>query len=480
MTNRGDSRVNRQPMVTILCFLLTINRGAASTCSFPDYLQSRDGARRWMSHVTFGAGNIRCAWREVSFVGDSWETRVTSSSHCPEAVTAADDADSMTSTTSYRRRCMTSFGRHRYIVRNDAITVTDVAAPPSANASRYDVTRKQFGGYACVEFVRRSATVVQIRESVPTWTTARFVQTACGGGGMTLTLDDWLLVDYGPAFFRTSEPCPFADGGFSIRMFDKLLRRGVCDAFIDETRVESRCSVDEDDRIHFRFRYRQCVPEDLGVAVDQAAYCLASWSDDDTAGVFAYTLLRHDRDERTWCLRYPAAAVGRRSSGRLLRSFTAFLFRDAYCDRSRTELATARYLMMDFLPSLYPPGGGDGNRTSAAEAPGPVDGHLLCRDDYEACEFWRHPCRHAGSAQMLACSRRCGICNDDRPAACQLPQFIRGQWNSKLRPSHQQSDSAAPANDVTVMQHFVHVSRQHRPPSRYSNFENIFTSQPPF
>ena len=367
-----------------------------------------------------------------------------------------------------------------------------------------------------MEFVRRGVTVVQLRRSTPTWTTATFLETACGGG-MSLTLDDWPLVDNGPAFFRSAaEPCPLADGGFSIRMFDRLPRRGVCDAYRDQTRLESRCSADEDDRIHFRFRYSECVPEALGMEVDQPAFCLASWSDDDDgAGVFAYTLLRHHRTHRTWCLRYPAAAVRRKSTSSPLhrrRSFTGHLFRDAFCDHGRTDLSTERYVMIDFVPSgdrgnessaeaekglaaatEDDPGNGsssaaedglvDGlassssataaeegalasSSSSAAEAgltsseadDRLVDGHQLCRDDYEACDYWRQPCRHAGSAQMLACARRCGICNDDRPAACQLPQHLRGQWTSKLTPSHQQLDSAS-ASDVVITQHFVQVGK---------------------
>jgi len=409
--------------------------------------------------VTSG-GDGNAQWRDVSFVGDLWQIRVMSS-NSPQAVTTTHDADSML--TSYRLRCVTSFNRHRFIVRHDVIAVADVTAS-TGNVSRYNSTRKRYDGYACVEFVRRSRTVVQLRESTPTWTTARFLETACnggGGGGVTLTLDDWVLVDYGRAFFLSAESCPLADGGFSIRMFDKLSRRGICDAFNDETRLESRCSADEDDRIHFRFRYRECVPEDLGMDVDQAAYCLASWSDSD-AGVFAYTLLRHHRDQRTWCLRYPAVAISRQitsASGQPRRSFTAYLFRDAFCDRSRTSLATARYLMIDFVPFLSRVGS-DGNESSVAGAGGLVDGHLLCRDDYEACEFWRQPCRYAGSPRMLACSRRCGICNDARPAACQLPQHIRGHWSSKMRPSHHTPDSAS-LNDVIISQHIVQVNQHH-------------------
>lgn len=248
---RRDSVVTRRLLSVLVYFLLTL-AVCAAICSFPDYLQSRDGARQWRSHMTYDAtGSTPCSWRDVTFVGDLWEIRLMSS-RCPGSAAAAD-----ATLTSYQRHCVTSFGRHRYIVRNGAVAVNDTAAPPTGNVSRYNVTRKQFGGYACVEFVRHSAGVIQLRESTPTWTTARLLETTCSGdaGGMASTLDDWPLVDYGPAFFRTAEPCAFADGGFSIRMFDKLSRRGICDAFSDETRVESRCSADEGDRIHFRYRY---------------------------------------------------------------------------------------------------------------------------------------------------------------------------------------------------------------------------------
>jgi len=452
----SDESVVTRPLLSTLVYIMLTFTAAAASCSFPDYLQSLDGSRRWRSHVTSGGnGSGRCVWRDVSFVDDVWEIRVLSSD-CPETVTTTDVADLML--TSYRRRCVAPVSRHRYIIRQDAVAVTDIAAS-TGNTSRYNVTREQFGGYVCVEFIQRSPTVVQLRESTPTWTMARFLETACNGGSMMLVLDDWVLVDYGNAFFLSAESCPLATGGFSIRMFDKLSRRGVCDAFNDETRVESRCSADEDDRIHFRFRHWECVPEAIGMNVDQLAFCLASWSDGD-AGVFSYTLLRHHRNQRTWCLRYPAVAVSRQStsaSGQPRRPFTAYLFRDAFCDRSRTNLATTRYLMIDFMPSLSRVGS-DGYESVAGKN-GLVDGHLLCRDEYEACEFWQQPCQHAGSAKMLSCSRRCGICSDTRPAACQMPNHLRGQWSSKLRPSHQRIDSAS-VSDVITTQHFVQVSKQ--------------------
>jgi len=198
--------------------------------------------------------------------------------------------------------------------------------------------------------------------------------------------------------------------------------------------------------------------------VDQPVFCLASWNDGD-GGPFAYTLVRHSRHRRAWCLRYPAAIGSRPSTSAAARqprhAFTAYFFRDAFCDRSRARPATARYLMIDFVPSLSHDGGGGGfgggNGTSTeAGVDGRVDGRQLCRDDYEACEFWGQPCRHAGSAKMLACARRCGICNDHRPDTCQLPQHLRGHWSSTLRPSYHQPDTAS-VNDVVITEHFAQV-----------------------
>ena len=61
----------------------------------------------------------------------------------------------------------------------------------------------------------------------------------------------------------------------------------------------------------------------------------------------------------------------------------------------------------------------------------PVDGRLLCQDDYEICNFWNalnRPCMQSSGPEVLACPRRCGACADNRPMACEIARHVRGLW----------------------------------------------------
>jgi len=441
--------------LSLILIIVTVNRVAASDrCQFPDFLQSNrtlDRAeRQWMSHVVNNEeGSSLCAF-PVSFDGGNWHQK--SPGRDCHNVHIDDDNQ-----VAFKRECILAVQRNRFVVRH-----YDVKMNIDLNITMTYRRNLLFKGYLCVEFVRRGQAVAQIR------TTEKYRWLAdssvCNDD---VILDEWPLVDIGEAYFSAPSSCRIAigrgnhgeGGGFSVRLYDKVLRRGVCDALHGETRVEFACSADDigiddsDNLIEFRFRHHACVPRGIGMAINQRVNCLASWTDDSSGNGTAqqsFAVLRHDVDKRVWCFRFPSSIPwSEAGSYQRSSSFTAHLFRDLRCDRAgQTELKTDRYLRIDFImdapiydsrleqrtssPEMATDeDNADDNRVDRrnAEAESVIDGRLLCRDDYEACQFWANqPCREAASAERLACPRRCRVCSDDRPTSCSLPHDLRGHW----------------------------------------------------
>ena len=264
--------------------------------------------------------------------------------------------------------------------------------------------------YTCMQFLLRSLNVLQVKESpLHDWPHT------------TLCEDDVMKVDPWPyitdaALFENYVECPLS-GGYNMKIYDKARKEGVCDAFDGETRLESECMKGEG--MFFRFRHATCVPDGLRMHKNQRVYCIAKWSEGDNT----YAILKHDKADHKWCLRY------RTNPG---RAFVAYLFQDVLCNMEPFPKSTTEYLQLELI----------------RDTPRPLS--KLCMDDYEACEMWSNPCRHAGSLPALSCPRTCGLCGDSRPAVCTLPRKIHGKW----------VDTSESGKDiVTITDMFVHVDR---------------------
>ena len=160
-----------------------------------------------------------------------------------------------------------------------------------------------------------------------------------------------------------------------------------------------------------------CVPDGLKMHKSQRVYCIAKWSEGDNT----FAILQHDKSDHRWCLRY------RTNPG---KAFIAYLFQDVYCNMERFPKATSDYFQLELTR--------DHARPLSS----------LCMDDYEACEMWSNPCRHAGSLPALSCPRTCGLCGNSRPATCTLPGKIHGKW----------VDTSESGKDiVTITDMFVNV-----------------------
>ena len=324
-------------------------------CHYPDFVQSGSGERDWRGHLL--PGPTECS---VSFDGRLMRV--------------------LSSNVSFQRRCMLKVGNQTYLAAQRDIIVTSDKAPQSR--------------YLCIQFVRRGDAVLQLRTSR---LASRMDPHLCAEN--QLMLDDRPLVDRRHRWLSSVESgsgCQLA-GGYDIHLYDRRLRRGVCDALDAETRLEAACGGDNS-LIHFRFRYDFCVPSGLGMGVDQMTRCAATWTtDDDVFTVIVASAADNEDYLDAWCLRRPRRTFG--------RPFIAFLFSQLVCDR-RPAAKLADAFMVDMRQSR--------------------DWKSLCEDDYEGCE-WDYPAKCKRTAD---CPRTCAVCNDSSPTDCFFGAPLIGRWRS--------------------------------------------------
>jgi hypothetical protein len=375
---------------------------------------------------------------------------------------AADSVDPWI--TIHRRECIETTDGDKYLVRHQDLQATSTSTPaagqPTTPHGRMEFDNRysdddnnddyhhhsdsqfsrrsmqhQVFHYACVQFIRRSSNVIQLRTSP---VADRKDIGLCADDKMTT--DRRLFVDY--ASEPESEASCSLRGGFSTRMVEARSRTtgvvggagavsdtaGVC----GDARLESDCdqgSGGDSDGMHFHFRSPTCVPHGLYMYANQRTICMASWS--DSADRYSYVALRHDRLEYRWLLRYPAVLVE--------DTFVAHLFADLNADDVGGDHATpttsrgALHWRVDAVRDVARP------VTS------------LCVDESEACHVWNAPSSSLSTAvdstaadrrlptlcarQMaLACPRSCGICNESRPVVCSFRPDLVGSWIAMTEP----------------------------------------------
>lgn len=343
----------------VVCLIVCLGGASNAVCLFPRFLQqtiANETRSDWR-------GRIREQYTQFGF-------RVTFIA----ALMVAEPMQTTELAWSFQRECLEQISDEKYLVRH----IEGKDGPVTM--------------YVCMEFVKRSTFVVQLRSGpLRDWPD----RDTCLDNQMKF--DTWLLVDNARLMAGERADrirCPL-QGGFSIRIFDKIRQQGICDGYRGETRLESECV--RDDGLYLYFRHQNCVPKDLYMYSVQRTLCLATWHEDN----FAFILLRHDRLEYAWVLRYPAVL--------LEDSFTAYLFKDLVADASEHAIETRNYLRLD----------------TVRDTPRPVTS--LCVDEYDVCSVWNEPCT-SGPHMALTCPRTCAICNESRPVACAFSAELIGDW----------------------------------------------------
>ena len=364
--SRGEYYVNRAMtgILLIALVLLAICHKSNGGCEFPSFLQSRSAGqqrREWHSHIEENSRESENKWSTIThFYSHVMRTTIFGGKTNPDTPKP------------YTRDCLLEISPGRFLcVHKDQ--------------------GEERGRFLCVSFVQRSADVMQLQESRMSDLEDPNLCTE------EMTMDKWPYINKAN-FFTSFGECHL-QGGFSMKLFDKTHKKGVCTANDGETRLESECSVG--DGISFRFRHSYCVPKGLQMHKNQQTFCMASW----THGLNTFSVLRSDRTDHVWCFVHPTV------HGRM---FNVFLFRDLYCETDPYPWQSTNYISIDLQQD--PP-------RSLGE---------LCVNDYEGCEYWTQPCRLAGSVEQLTCAKMCGICTkDERPKVCSIPTQFQGNWVAK-------------------------------------------------
>lgn len=370
-------------MLALLLYLALLP-AQVRACTFPEFLQSRgvnNTMREWHSHLTYhGRETLKHYSLAAFFRGNKIR-------FLPYGGELAKDRP-----LPHIRQCLMQVTATTYL-------------------SRYtnDGGKDQF---LCMEFVKRSAFVFQLKQS-------RLSEVEDPNLCSNLTMDHWVFVDK-VNLYNSYTPCPLS-GGYSTKTFDKMAGIGVCDGYDGETRIEVECIPGEG--MTFLFRHANCVPSHVHMHITQQTYCMASW----THGKYVFTVLRHNKAEHMWCLRFPA----NRS-----QDFTAHLFKNLYCD-PENQPSTNEYVVVD----MY------------RDRPRGLD--QLCVDDYEACDIWSKPCDTPGDILQLTCAKKCGICTekgeeDERPSICTVPSRFRGLYYIRKKGVECFSTIKAQINIITI------------------------------
>ena len=352
--------------VLVTWSMLHVCSVAALACEFPAFLQTNSSAdgqwRDWRGQVreqhmktglrmTVSTGSM-----SVDFADDQTKSYVL---HCVDVLPARDRKEEV-----------------KFLVQR----VDSVASMPY---------------YTCVQFVRRSAEVVQLRT---TPVSGRRPDAAiCHDVVDAWKLDPWIVIDHA-AVSRKGLPCALR-GGFGVRMYDRTgHHQGTCDSRRGETRMEADCEHLAEGT-HFYFRHTTCIPGGLYMYATQRTLCTANWA----IGAYTFTLLRHDRLSYVWLLRFPTKPEA---------SFTAYLLSDLVADPTEYIAETTNYIRLDMVRDM------------------PRPATSLCLDEHDdACAAWRRPCT-SGSQSALLCARTCGVCNATRPVVCSFPPELIGYWDS--------------------------------------------------
>jgi len=425
-----------------LCWLCLVH-GVAALCQFPSYLQTNI-TREGVTSLVVAAPRRRTAaaaeddvgqddrerhrsWRSgVRDQANSWTTTLTfdGALMTVERQTTAsladnDDHDVITAR-SFQCKCLDEIDGDRYLIQHQFLKSPPPLHENVRSAGKHDELAAEPINFACVQFVRRSAAVVQLR--ISTTTSKHYNQTLCDDA--RLRLEKWLIVDMATLFRRHSAPdetgsserCPLV-GGFSVRVFETGSRvdQYVCAGHrrIGDTRIEAECVPG--DGQYFYFRSAACVPPGAYMYVTQKTICRASWSDD----VYTYVVLTHNRLPYVWLFRFPAVLVA--------DSFSAHLLRDLAADDSpHTTWSGGQHWRLDMVRDVQRP------VTS------------LCIDDVDMCRSWtpQAACSSAPST-ALSCPRTCGVCNESRPVVCTFHAELVGDWIAVTDPG--QTSPAAPA-----------------------------------
>lgn len=240
-------------------------------CSFPAFLQTKPG-KPWMMNqrdtlTTFSIQDGRIYARSG--------TCLTSQGVDRRRVPASGEAECTES--NYTRVCLEPRLGGKYLLGHHESTFGD--------------------RFMCIEFLRRSDSVVQVRMSLPK--VESFRSYLCEES--YLQLDPWLWVSE-ERYRSETVACPFM-GGLNLRLtYSSPAPTGHVSLNLDSTvasvRVESSCVASEG--VAFQFKDKSCLPTGIRLHSRHHMMCMATWTEDGED----FAMLRSANNDRSfWCLR---------------------------------------------------------------------------------------------------------------------------------------------------------------------------------
>ncbi|KAL8591552.1 hypothetical protein ACOMHN_055519 [Nucella lapillus] len=255
----------------LCCTVYVLNEvNTAHACTFPDFLQWREGDVEFNWHSRIRNGRIR----ESAY---SIRHNVIEVSHSTSALKPV------------RWKCALTYHEKYLVKRQDPDTSRSYSA--------------------CVKFLQRSSSIVQLMWSRESNTPD---PTLCDENN--LALDPWPLVSF-KFLMDDFTPSPF-QGGFNMRITDSESGENGCNYMHRPMKLESDCITGEG--VILDFISRSCVPEVGTFLVRQRTLPVAAW---EYKGDH-YVILRRRDAKDLFCLRMPVAGKDH---------MNAFLFTDLAC-----------------------------------------------------------------------------------------------------------------------------------------------------
>lgn len=254
--------------------------------------------------------------------------------------------------------------------------------------------------YACVQFIRRSTSVIQIRTSdLRHELDLKLCQDSL------MYIDPWPLIS--PARI-TSEysTCPII-GGFNLKVKNSNGEDNGCNYKELPMRFESECIRGEG--LLFDFRSAICVGK-LPMETVQKAVCVTHWTENRQT----FIIIKRQNTDDVWCLRISDGPS---------RSMTAHLMIDVACPTGDPHNISAEFFLL-ILEQVA---------------------HLsLCDDEYPGCS--RMPC---GTYFERECQKSCASCDPNIPPdLCRFSSRFRGQWYQRDAVGGKEIDISS--RDVTI------------------------------
>lgn len=328
----------------LLATLAFLSDKVYSECEFPKFVQS---THPWTA--SYKNGGILTAY----FKPDIMEA-----SFCPSRDKRC---------VKYERKCLNEVEEGKYIVEYTERTYSDV---PSE--------------YLCIQFIQRSQHIIQLRMSNHlTHPSPNMCLDA------NLSLDKWPIIS---ALMNKSPPipCPFS-GGYNMKISSpRNPESEMCSRKVILPRIESEC--EGGDGIHFDFRYKDCIHENLKMKIKQRVECVAQWED----GPYTFVIIRPESNFEAWCMRLKQP---------LDNLEKGHLFMDLVCDPGNGHgqiQETFNYLALTFIRITIP---------------------TVCANEFEGCT----DTRFCGIDMSNYCHRSCGRCKPEVDL-CPFQEDIQGKW----------------------------------------------------